>query len=549
MSRSVGVLATVLLIGGFFFLISARTPAHENTDRMGRMLREYDIRERVVAMSGAYYVDRGTVVHEDGPHAASAHDEALRLAFALAAVRRSPTFAIPGEDIDYMRSAVGVLEDARRALQERSGTMRERTALSALFPVEFLRSLADTEEARRHFLDRADRASLRAYEISLLGTIRAYRLNLERFGTALEENVSPHVTYATSDALVSVAHVRDILRYLAESARLLEAEASRRMQCTRGIAPACDASDLAPPSIREGIRVVPSAADLARVADVLNLLDDAGVGHENTPLVAIRDASCTSASPGPELYSITRDTIGKEVIPAPIFVGDIRFLQTDNPDSEYLAFFKRMGVTHFWYSPFTHYKCLNVQGDMARIINTLETRAIALANPVSAYIREERSKGHLERLEALLASERFVEEADAREYISLSQRHVPHLPPHVADAVESLALRTALQTGALAHTARRIGTIELANLKRLDMGIPSDLSVPRLLLSDSGFFPLFLADNGSVAGSAPLIEPSSLPGLEEPFIYFSMLPEAPSVREEIVRDIRTVMGVYRDTDL
>jgi hypothetical protein len=168
---------------------------------------------------------------------------------------------------------------------------------------------------------------------------------------------------------------------------------------------------------------------------------------------------------------------------------------------------------------------------------------------VSAYIREERSKGHLERLEALLASERFVEEADAREYISLSQRHVPHLPPHVADAVESLALRTALQTGALAHTARRIGTIELANLKRLDMGIPSDLSVPRLLLSDSGFFPLFLADNGSVAGSAPLIEPSSLPGLEEPFIYFSMLPEAPSVREEIVRDIRTVMGVYRDTDL
>lgn len=504
----------------------------------------------VVEWHGKSYEVHGASVYDADSHVLlSTHTlPLLELAYQKTIARRSPLLAIPGEDMERLRGAISKLEWAQHSFVASAKTPEEKSALANLYPVRFLSALAATEDARRAFVASGSDTDAFAYNAVLQTALSVYQADLMRFRYSFNRAVSnSDITYATADALVNRGALESAFEQLHEALLTIKSRIQRRSQCARGNTHVCDTNDLTYPSADIVLKVEIDSASLATVRQLQSLVASAFNNPEilTSPLVVLPDNVCSADSPGKPIFVLYEKVFAGEAVPAPLFLGDARFIKTDSALSPFLQYFVSHGVSYLWYPPQTHYKCLLVQSDTSTLLATLAVQKLISESPLSIYAKDSELASDLRAIEYRFTHGNSLQEADAIDYLTLAASLGDSLPESEAAGVESLTLQFKYKTGGLGETIRKLALIEHANLTLSLRGIPNDVSVPRLFFSESGFLPLFLGDNGSfIDGTRRLMPRNTLTVSDEPFIYYSTMSHSTESIRRLTYDIAFFGNLY-----
>ncbi|MBI5457494.1 hypothetical protein HY971_02090 [Candidatus Kaiserbacteria bacterium] len=497
----------------------------------------------------AYRVDGGIVYREqeliDAPGSAL---PVLELAYKKVSADYSPILAIPGEDTAKLRIAIEKLAQTQNEIAVSQATPSSARAVDDLFPIPFLSALVGAEDARRSFIESGKDTDASRYDDALRSALAAYESSLSRFRRSLVSTVSDTSTvYAASDAIVSKQTIVSALSQLHDALLAARSHIRSRTDCVRGIIHACDTADLSYPTIILPPPVKVGPAALSTTHEIQRLLASAYKDPqvENAPLVALSDSVCASGVPGKPIFTMYTGVVGGEPLLTPLPLGDIRLFRIGSSSTPFLQYFTSHGVMYLWHSPFTHYKCLRIQSDTSKIIAVIAVRALIGESPLSEYAKDAATVSALRGLEQTIVGGAVLQEADAIRYLSLAKNLRGSLPGNIAERIITLTLQFKYNTGGLEDTVRKIAVGEHANQTLSLGGVPTDPSAPRLFFSDSGFIPLFLGDNGSLIGTArELMPPNTLSPTNEPYVYYSTMPQTLSGSQTLIHDIMFFNDLY-----
>ncbi len=508
-------------------------------------LASHKVSENVFIDGEEYYVERGTVVRAGrvvtGPDAY----RPLALAYEKAAARRSPLASLPNVDIDSLRVQIRDLQRTAVDLASLQQRDRESTLVSgSLYPSDMLLNLAESEDARRHFLSAGTDNAAKAYERAQLKFTETYRRDAARFRRAFEELVPASApTYATERSLVSRDELLAAIDSLALGVASTEKKILARSSCVRGMVRACDPSELSLPPIPIAGPTHLEDQSVALAADVRALLTSSGAAFAQKPLFALDSSACIRSGPGSALlFAFKFDTVPDGSLASstsPTYVGDIHLIRSDRfADKPFYEFFADRGIPYVNTNPLTYYGCLETDTDQAALIAMRDIHAFATAAHLStAAPAQERSA--LETLETKIAPDDIVSMQDITAYMRAAQDLATYglLPPTVVSSLNDLQL-------ALAYGSAGITAVipDVARREYTDMyiartyGVSRDFGAKYLFFARSAVLPLFLASNISATGEhGKLLRDNTLGGDALPYTYYSSLSRSPLEKAAVLR--------------
>lgn len=168
----------------------------------------------------------------------------INIELALELAERDPLFGIHGTNPGALRASVKRLQDVVQRVAEtyRWEEPVSATMLKNLYPVAFLETLADAEEARLRFLRERSERAYYEYERQVLRAIRQFQLDLatsERIArfTLIRDTTS----YAFFGGSITKDDVFRKLEELKKGVRETESLFKNRSRCIRKVESACSA--------------------------------------------------------------------------------------------------------------------------------------------------------------------------------------------------------------------------------------------------------------------------------------------------------------------
>lgn len=540
---SIRFLTILALLGGAVYLSSLFTHHEENLRVFfSDALRSARIEEDVLIGETRYHVQAGNTYKNGQPVPDYEALSALRLAYEKTIARRTPLMAIAGTDPDDLEDAIRALEETRSHLAELQETPHETFLVqSALYPIAFLRSLAELERARLAFIESGSQFDAWKYRIAMRDIFSIYRHDLYVFRRAFLRGVPENVRgYATPRKIITRHGILRALDDLTRGINKTESRFRRRLDCTHGRQDLCAHEDLLLPKLIEPPEqsVSPQASSLVR--KVTSLLVSAGIPLDTTDssTVLLSKSLCTEPDRAGPFYSIYPDETGKYRGQRILFTGDLRFVRSE--EHRRVPFFDYLKERRVAYVlvPLGHYTCLEIGHDWGRLFSTLAVRDVAVHSPLSAIAPWE-MLGKLKKLEASLTSS-IVKERDAVEYVATAQRLTveTEIPQDILKKIEPLLLQIHNKSTNLDQMVLDVARTEGEAAHLNKKGIAIDISVPYLFFVRSGFPLLFLSTNPSAVGTLEdLFEVKTTPADSEPYLYYSSMRLDSRIREVLVHDV------------
>lgn len=507
-------LAALYAAGAFSFHVYEQRAAAAFSDALDAA----SVRETVFVRGETYNVRDGRVFAGDGralPETSWAARSAQRIAYAAAQTRRSPLFGLSGTDVDALRSAIAELETSQDSLAELQETRNARRDVArSLYPIRFLKALADAEEARRRFLGSPSDDAYRAYNAELRRALFAYRRDLVSFERAFDRQVSNTAPLVVRTGIITKESIVTALSVMHERAARIHDERMRRTRCLSGAIALCAANDLKKPPVE-----IPEYAETSRRAslslahEVVSIIvaahpDDRDTLLARRTLVALEGSSCARELPAPHymlLYIGPEESEDAPPVESLLFVGDLLSYPLDKelPREHLFAFF----------SPTTYYLCPTIGEDISRARATVR----ALAHRDTGTDLSYRS--------GFIADER-----DARTYARETESGTNEFAVMFADngaGFELLVRDIAAQQNAVARQAQNF---------------PTDTSAEWNFLTRSGFASLFLLHHRTMAPAIPITAENT--DRVEPLLRWSDL-RAQTRLEDVVEDVRAFLKEHR----
>lgn len=401
---------------------------------------------------------------------------AMRLAYAAMLARIDPLFGYPAEDTAQLRDAIDDIERSLAKLTDIQEGPRDAAAIRVLYPIYFMRNVADMEDARRAFINLPSETTYRAYRREQLVALRTGARAADSFSATVQEYVGDEqfriIVFGgqiTNESLLNgslgISKRFDDLRSNYLSLTL----------CLRGRTAEC-------PAMRETVSTgipVPHTGE-ENVREIMGLMGEAyGATFEKADVIAGTGKSvCFANLSGPYYMHFTDDTSSSPIRLK--YRKDLYFVKTEGSRGGTLQYMAdARNITYSRFEPTTYYYCPDIAYDIRTSLGIIRSAQFA------------REHGHVAQSNRDNLLSDFVYEDDARAYIddALSSRD---LNPDERRELERISLMIR-HGGMLDIIAREIADVLAVDLRFKDENVPFDLSAKNLFRTHSAFTSLFLA--------------------------------------------------------
>lgn len=415
--------------------------------------------------------------------------EAIGQMFAESIVTRTPIMSLAGTDPARLDLAIHALEATRNRLAERVEPPSEAKYVgTALYPVHFLTMLPQLERARQVFIADSTHENWETYVAALSKSHNAYGADLTAFKAAFEAVVPKDApTYATANSRVSRDGMLDAITRLEEEHTRRGIEIDRRTRCASGLLSNCRLRDIRTPTI--SVRA-PTGTDenMTQSETIRALITEAlPLMTNETPTISMQKGACTKNLPGPSSFFLYTD----DASIVPMYLGDIRMIDTRTISVPFYTFFQKHGVTYVPSPTFVGYACPLFSFEFSRLLSLAKygTR--------------------------------------------------PHDPAAVLAANDSSADFDAVIT----YVARVANSI----MNAADNGAAASFDAGTLFYARSDFLATFAAHNRSITSVETFFDAPPIPLDEQPFVFYTSLPRSSALDTEIRAGIRLLTEVHRAT--
>lgn len=551
-----GVVVVLALVGGGAYWF---WHAGQETAFFKKVLAENRITTTVVIDGTTYTVARGEVA--DGAGAVVSGREALpmmRLAYALTTAERNPLLNLEGTNLAGLRTSLGGIERIRTSVAKGMGSVDKEigeAAHAALFPVEFLRLAAQTEEARLTFLSERTPQAESAYQKALRDALEKGASSVAAYKKAVDLILSRKQTdtessYVTINGTITDAGWKEAMQTLANSYGVSLEIFQNRHACVNGDTSLCAPhTELAFSTVREKTFAAepPSQAQLEGAREIQQLFTDA----RTTPLPydeTLYELSETACRPttvtAPPLFMLAPQHLERgAAFPYAAYVTDLLLYPVSEKaeDTAYKTFMQQKGLTSSAVVSTTHYLCPTAGADIATILALKEIRDTSSTSPFSAYVTGEQKEA-LQSLESSLTASSLVREKDAHEYLKTVLNAYGtgyEFPTPALSTLTRLLAMYEYRTVGLEHLLWNIIAINMRNLyvglqyPALTQGV---FEPQYFFMFQSGYFSLLLGNNRSVVGVHPeLLIHTGKEGSET--VLYSDLPKSGVTKASAKKDL------------
>lgn len=516
-------------------------------------LKNISATEDVTVRDGTYHVTDGAIT-QDGKSVETGTTRILALAYAKTLARRSPLFALDHADPDMLVRAAEALQRDAESLADVQDSPHHASLVrtGVLYPANFLRALADAEEARRAFLAEGTLDAYNRYSAALEDAAETYAHDIRLFEKTFRKAVPEDIgSFVAAGDRVTYTTVLESFQAMKNGVAAVSRRLRDRERCFRGYVSKCRTEELQLPHLDaiELETIESSSYETAR--EIQTILAEA---QESTlavqPVIRLSGSVCGRNTPGDPYFSTReRATLSGEIYRIPTFLGNIRFTDSAvHAQVPFYGYFARNDARYILNTPFTYYGCMRIGSDVGRLFAVQAVREFAETQPVSAFAHGA-SADELRILEArLTASGIAINEYDASEYVNLALALIveDRLPKEISDAVVSLANAFRMGSAGFENTVLAIADISERNVKLVESGIAVGIEAPYLFYVRSGYTALFMTHNPSLGVDSGFFEPVSIAPEDQPFTFYSDLQGRGVSRQKLVRDLGFYYRVHED---
>jgi hypothetical protein len=442
----------------------------------------------------------------------------LDIDYLYSVARYTPPFGIAGTDPDALREAVDDLAQTRLTLAVSQDSILDAYYVyDALFPIRFLRALADLEEARLAFLDSQSLTRARTYlrHLSRVGGLGMSDAQLHLSARMFLANGSTSL----DTPIYSLAGARTERTIIGSSQRIVETINEMRLHSDRIVN--CTVLGYCPPPSRTQFITVPDA-EYTAPSPVQRKIDDflrREVPSSTFDRVSLLKSACLQILDQPYHMLLRTTPTGAPHVHT---LNELFFYDAGSSTGATLSYLNTRDVQYAAYRSMNFYICPGTQHDYGMVFALTEAKKL-----FDIYIPVE-SDGTLyephvrDSIEKHYATERVEDERRTMEELLLmfDQRNAK-LDILIGTIARSLQVRAA----------------------QSDTGIPVDISAHTLFLTMSAYSSLFLAHSTDIEAASFLqTRPTAseiLSAFNTSFIKFSSLIERVGI-EQLLDDMRTV---------
>lgn len=458
----------------------------------------------------------------------------LRIAYAKTVARHSPLISISGTDPALLDGATERLEAVRDNVSLLQKTQSDADSVrSGLYPIDFLRALADVERKRIDFLAQGTPEQEEAYAQSQRYAVTAYYSDLKKYRKAFEKTVPLSIgRYGTARDVIGRNDIISATRALEASMYTTEGRLRNRGLCIGGVHWRCNISDIHPRTTLVPIEKAISTDYLSRSQEIESLFQSAYAkeASDSVKIYELSESACTGTIDGASLFAIYAGSpsgIFSEV--SPVYIGNIRFTDAARERATpFYDYFFTQGVRYVVDDPLLHYKCLEAGQDIGKLLSLRSLHTFAQQAMLSIF-ESGASKISLEKIEKAKGTVTDpITYADATRYINaaVSLMINKKIPEKVRSDVFNEIITFTNSSASFDAIVRTIAQVEESNMALSKKGVRISLDAPYLFYVRSAFTTLFLSNNPSVVGQPKQYFPeNTLPKSAEPFVYYSSLKE------------------------
>lgn len=382
-----------------------------------------------VSLDGKIYdVENGDVKYEGNSVPEKTESQILRIAYSSVLSRLDPIFGMEGTDPDKLSGSVKDLEASLGHIASLYDKNDEKTIGDNLYPVEFLKSVAETEKARQESIYAPSFQNTERYYKKIEGIIDmgiSYLGHLEKIYR--NDKKLSHVTfhffggYSTDQSYASAAvNAQNEL----ENKKL---ELNNRLSCLNYFSTDC-------PSLKKALSNSGAAPELdgsatgdiipeniAANAEIFNLYVGNGQSKNSSapkfPVTVLGKSKCfpdeNQAYYQPWLRT---DQYGNEFF-AIGFIGDLYFYNTKYNSNLLIGGMAKEGLPYLYQPAANLYMCQEAGSDLSRAITIDTVRSSLISNPVANGIDIKTAGAALAQLENKITGNNAVYEYDTASYV------------------------------------------------------------------------------------------------------------------------------------
>ena len=418
------------------------------------------------------------------PVASSTPSSQLELAYARELARRAPLMDLAGTDPAALRRGIDALASAQAKLVDAQKNSRDREAVESLYPLTYLRALANLEEARERFVASGAAPDRARYDSALQDAIAAGRHDLRVFKATFDSyaEATPG-RFPTLGDTISTESMMAVLNKIDEGFDTVSRERTARAACLQGLIERCDNAELRT-RIPDAASSPLNPAAAANVTAVRALLAAAthNQSYATNTVVALDESTCEGAYSDGPFYYLPPLT---DPVRPPQFLNDLFFIPTQNNTAGLSVYMKdSLGMAYSRVNPSIYYICPDVGRDNALMAAVIETARIAQSHPDIA-----------QNLRRPLLGNTAFRESDATVYLRAALTEV-----HDATTTNELTeagLMFVDHGGNLESTVLQAAQTGTRDASLAASGVPFDLSGRDLFLTHSAFPTFFQFYNPS----------------------------------------------------
>jgi hypothetical protein len=541
-------LFVVFFLSGAAYIFN-RAEAEKTSRYFARALAPLSTREEVAHKGKTYEVRGGEVLRLpereriEGTEALAP----LALAYAKTLARRSPLMAMAGNDpaeLKTLTERLEVLQNQIADLQKKQDGAK--LIRRALYPLSFLRAMAETEEKRQIFLQEATMQTLQAYLNAREASIASYRKDLASYASAFAAAVpNSSARFSLGTALVSSDDMRNAIERLKRAIDPVAQKNRDERLCLRGVTRVCDPLDLeALPAKRFSADPLPPDMP-AKIREFSKVLPIVTRGESyptaSTSKVMLSESRCAPESDIPAVYDVqsATSTTDGSYFRKIRFIGDLRYIRSDSlPNVAFYRYFAERGVLYIPANHLLHYVCPEFFDEISRVRAVEEVRAYAERNELSGLAGgtpiAEVEKSLIQGVSPLRVAQEYV----SRNYLAaaLSLLRAEALNERSSNDLLELLLSVRNGTVGWSDALQIVLETDTANVLLYKQGVPVDLEAAYVFFFRTPALFFFMAGNPSVSAGVR-IEGAPISALQrDPYLYYSEISSSEAITKKVAED-------------
>ncbi len=485
------------------------------------VLEAQRISETVSVGGSPYQVKDGNVWQKDRVITGEEALPILKLTYALTLAKRHPLFSLEGSDPWVLATATEMLARVQEGYVELQSTAAEQALVRNLYPINFLSNEAQTEIARRAFIESPSDRTYQRYDASLTRTLVAYKKDLSVFRTAFTKAVpSLHRSYFTLEGITGTSSAIASLDSLALGAQKTAALLDRRTQCLRDATYLCDSQDIQLPQLYAPESAAVSSNAPPAVSSVVNEYKLQRTRTSPAIIVALAQSDCARGLAAPYYFAVYEERPLR--LSAIDFINDILFLPIrDGGEDSLFHYFMSRGASYFPLVPTAPYQCPSAGSDFSRIYATLQVARTLGKQP-----------GVLSEDDVISSFKTALDHAETN---GGTQK----------DTLTALTLMLHDKSAGLDWLVEEIARFGETNLRMKQGGVPIATAPDFLFLAESSFFSLFQGYNLSVGQGVGVSPATADPLRQYQKNIHSWLKASDATRDEMNVSLRLFVSIHK----